>query len=141
MVALEMIRVVIDTNVLVSCLLFGGTPGALLNLWKSERLRLLMCRGMVDEFLKVLAYPKFNLAEDEIQYLLYEEVLPYAEMVDVRPGPVLITVDPADDMFLRCAHAGRAKYILSGDRHLLDLKTYRRIKILSPAVFLSGVAS
>ena len=44
-------------------------------------------------------------------------------------------------MFLRCAHAGRAKYILSGDRHRLNLKTYRRIKILSPADFLSDVAS
>jgi hypothetical protein len=81
------------------------------------------------------------VGEDEIQYLLYEEVLPYAELVDVRPGPVQITEDPADDMFLRCAHAGRAQYILSGDRHLLALKTYRRIKILSPAAFLSGVAS
>jgi putative PIN family toxin of toxin-antitoxin system len=139
--ALEMIRVVLDTNVLVSCLLFEGTPGALLNLWKTGRIRLLMRRAMVDEFLRVLAYPKFHLTEDEIQYLLYEEVLPYAEMVDVRPGPVLIAEDPADDMFLRCAHAGRGRYILSGDRHLLNLKTYRRIKILSPADFLTGMAS
>jgi len=136
-----MIRVVLDTNVLVSCLLFGGTPGALLDLWKTDRIRLLMCRAMVDECLRVLAYPKFSLSEDEIQYLLYEEVLPYAEMVAVRPGPVLIAEDPADDMFLRCAHAGRAQYILSGDRHLLDLKTYRRIKIISPADLLSGAAT
>ena len=135
-----MTRVVLDTNGLVSCLLFGGTPGALLDLWKTERIRLLMCRAMVDEWLRVLAYPKFKLTEDEIQYLLYEEVLPYAEMVDFRPGPVLIAEDPVDDVFLRCARAGRAQYILGGDRHLLDLKTYRRIKILSPADFLSGVA-
>jgi uncharacterized protein len=61
--ALEMIRVVLDTSVLVSCLLFGGTPEALLNLWKTERLRLLMGRAMADELLRVLAYPKFNLSE------------------------------------------------------------------------------
>mgnify|MGYP002391408429 CR=1 FL=1 len=79
-----MIRVVIDTNVLVSCLLFGGTPGALLNLWKSERLRLLMCRGMVDEFLKVLAYPKFKLAADDRQELL-------ALDVEMSPVPALRT--------------------------------------------------
>jgi uncharacterized protein len=66
--ALEVIRVVLDTNVLVSCLLFGGTPGELLDLWKTGRIRLLMSREMVDEFLRVLAYPKFNLSEDEIQY-------------------------------------------------------------------------
>jgi predicted nucleic acid-binding protein len=97
--------------------------------------------GILGIKFKENAYPKFNLSEDEIQYLLYEEVLPYAEMVDVRPGPVLIAEDPADAVFLRCAQAGRAQYILSGDRHLLDLKTHRRIKILSPADFLSGAAS
>jgi hypothetical protein len=62
----------------------------------------------------VLAYPQFSLSEDEIQYLLYEEVPPCAEMVAVRPAPVLITEDPADGVFLRCAHAGRARYILKG---------------------------
>jgi putative PIN family toxin of toxin-antitoxin system len=139
--ALEVIRVVLDTNVLVSCLLFGGTPGALLVLWTTGRIRMLMSSAMVDELLRVLAYPKFDLSEEDIQYLLYAEVLPYAEMVDVRPGPVIITEDPSDDRFLRCAHAGRVEYIITGDRHLLNLKTYRRITILSPADFLSCVTS
>ena len=135
--ALEVIRVVLDTNVLVSGLLFGGTPGKLVDLWKTGRIRPLMSGEMVNEFLRVLAYPKFELSEEEIQYLLYVELLPYAEMFDVRPGPVLIARDPSDDMFLLCALTARAMYIVSGDRHLLKLKTYRRIKILSPAEFLS----
>jgi hypothetical protein len=57
-------------------------------------------------------------------------------MVKVRPGPVLIPTDPSDDMFLHGAVAAGAKYIISGDRHLLQLKSYKRIKILSPAEFL-----
>jgi hypothetical protein len=139
--ALEVIRVVFDTNVLVSAMLFGGTPGRLFDLSKSGRIRPFMSREMVDEFLRVLTYPKFRLTEEEIHYLLYVEVLPVVEMVKARPGPVLIAGDPSDDMFLRCAIAGRAKYIISGDRHLLDLKTHRRVAILSPADFLARVNS
>lgn len=137
--ALEVTRVVLDTNVLVSGLLFGGTPGKLLGLWKAGRIRQVMSRETVDELLRVLAYPRFGLTVEEIHYLLYVEVLPHAEMTSVRPGPVVIPKDPSDDMFLRCALAGRAEFVISGDRHLLTLNTYRRIKILSPAEFPSSV--
>jgi putative PIN family toxin of toxin-antitoxin system len=136
---LEVIRVVLDTNVLVSGLLFGGTPGKLLDLWKTGTIRLIMSRVMLDEFLRVLAYPKLRLSEEEIHYLLYVEVLPHAEIAKVHPGPILIPTDPSDDMFLRCAVAAGAKHIISGDRHLLQLKSYKRIKILSPAEFLYSV--
>jgi putative PIN family toxin of toxin-antitoxin system len=135
--AIEVTRVVCDTNVLVSGLLFGGIPEKLIGLCKAGRIHPIMSREMVDEFLRVLAYPKFQLSEAEIQYLLYIQVMPYIEMISVHPGPVVIREDPSDDIFLRCAVAGHARYIISGDRHLLNLKTYRRIKILSPADFLS----
>jgi uncharacterized protein len=135
--AVEVVRVVLDTNVIVSALLFGGTPGRLMDLWKAGNLRLLMSIEMADELIRVLAYPKFQLSEEEISYLTYVEVLPYAEMIKIRPGPVLIARDPSDDMFLRCALTAGAKYILSGDRHLLSLKSHRRIQILSPGEFLS----
>ena len=133
---LEVIRVVLDTNVLVSGLLFGGIPGKLLDLWKTGKIRLIMSREMLDEFLRVLAYPKLRLSEEEIHYLLYVEVLPHVQMVKVHTGPILIPADPSDDMFLHCAVAAGAKYIISGDRHLLQLKSHKRIKILSPAEFL-----
>jgi putative PIN family toxin of toxin-antitoxin system len=132
----QVIRVVLDTNVLVSGLLFGGSPGKLLDLWKIGTIRLMMSRVMLDEFLRVLAYPKLRLSEEEIHYLLYVEVLPHVEMVEVHPGPILIPADLSDDMFLQCAVAAGAKYIISGDRHLLQLKSYKRINILSPAEFL-----
>jgi len=136
----EVIPVVLDTNVLVSGLLFGGTPGRLVDLWKAGRIRPVMSKKMVDELLLVLAYPKFQLTEEDIHYLLYVEVLPYVQMAKVRSGTVLISPDPSDDMFLRAAVAAGAKYIISGDRHLLQLKSYKRIPILSPAEFLSRLA-
>ena len=135
--AFKVIPVVLDTNVLVSGLLFGGPPGTLVDLWKSGRIRPVMSKKMIDELLLVLAYPKFKLTEEDIHYLLYVEVLPYVKLAKVRSGPVLIASDPSDDMFLRSAVAADAKYIISGDRHLLQLKSYKRIPILSPTEFLT----
>jgi len=92
---------------------------------------------MLDELLRVLAYPKLQLSEEEIHYLLYADVLLLAEIVEVSPGPAVVIADRADDMFLHCALEARANCIVSGDRHLLRLKSYKRIKILSPSEFLN----
>jgi putative PIN family toxin of toxin-antitoxin system len=93
-------------------------------------------KEIIDEYLRVLTYPKFKLSEEDINFLLYHEILPYCEVIDVHPGPRIIRKDPADDKFIRCALAGKAKFIISGDHHLLALKSYQKIKILSPSDFL-----
>ena len=131
-----MIRIVIDTNVLISGLLFGGIPGKLIQLWKNKRILPLVSKEILSEYLKVLAYPKFKLSEEEINYILYQEILPYFEVIPVKQRPVIIKTDPSDDKFIRCAQSGRAKVIISGDQHLLSLTTYKAIKILSPSQFL-----
>ena len=68
---LQVIRVVLDTNVLVSGLLFEGSPAKVLGLCKTGPVRLTMSRDILDEILRVLAYPRFRLSEEEIHYLLY----------------------------------------------------------------------
>jgi uncharacterized protein len=133
---IKKIRAVIDTNVIVSAILFGGIPGNLISLWKSGHLNPLASKDIMDEYIKVLAYPKFRLAEKEINYILYSEMLPYFEVVTLKPGPGLIQDDPSDDKFIHCAEAGNAGVIISGDRHLLNLKTYGKLKILTPSQFL-----
>ena len=62
--------------------------------------------------------------------------MPYFEIVWTKPGPVIVEEDPSDDMFIRCADAGKANTIISGDQHLLDLKSYGKVKILTPSQFL-----
>jgi hypothetical protein len=133
-------RVVIDTNVVVSALLFGGTPGKLTRLWKSGRLRPLLSKEIMDEYLAVLAYPKFSLSEEEINFILYEEILPYFEVVDVKPGHMIVPQDPSDDKFIHCAEAGKAELIISGDEHLIALKSHGKLRILTPAQFLGEVS-
>ena len=137
--AFKTIPVVIDTNVLVSGLLFGGRPGEFVELWKNRPIQPYISRAMVDELVRVLAYPKFELTADEIDFLLYSEVLPYFEVTTPVVGPVVVEDDPQDDMFLRCAETAEVKYIITGDRHLLSLKTFEEVSILTPAQFLDKV--
>ena len=136
----KVVRVVIDTNVVISALLFGGIPGQLIPLWKSGHIITLASAEIIDEYIRVMTYPKFKLSEEEIHYLLYYEILPYFDLVSVGPAlSPIIEKDPSDDKFIICAVAGKANFILSGDQHLLSRKNYKKIKILNPEQFLKTV--
>jgi putative PIN family toxin of toxin-antitoxin system len=130
-------RVVIDTNVLVSALLFGGGPGELITLWKENRIQPLSSKDIMEEYLRVLAYPKFRLTEEEIEYLFSQEILPYFEVITVKSGRPFVIEDPSDDKFIWCALEGGAEAIISSDRHLLRLSSCP-VPIFSPSEFLSG---
>lgn len=131
-------NIVIDTNVVISAILFGGTPGKLIDLWKPGRIVPLITEEIMTEYIRVLAYPKFQLSEEEINYIIHEEILPYFKVIKSVPGPSIIKKDPDDDKFIQCAKAGKAKIIISGDRHLLALKSYKDIEIRTPNHFLSN---
>ena len=131
----KMITIVIDTNVVISALLFGGGPGKLIELWKKKRIRPLISEEIMTEYLRVLAYPKFKLSEEEINYIIHQEILPFFKVVKSIPGPSIIKKDPDDDKFIQCAEAGNANIIISGDSHLLALKSYHGITILTPTQF------
>lgn len=116
-----MTPIVVDTNVLVSALLFGGTPGELIALWKKGIIQPLASREVIDEYLRVLAYPKFRLTEDEIGYLLYREILPHFKIVISEQGESIVTANASDDKFIWCAVAGKAEYIITNDKHLISV--------------------
>lgn len=134
-------RVVLDTNVIVSALLFGGTPGRLIPLWKGKIIQPLITSEIILEYLRVLAYPEFQLTEDEIHFLLYHEMLPFFKEIDIKPETVIIERDPSDDKFLLCAKAGKASVVISGDKHLLNLKSFGSVRIMSPNQFLKWHSS
>ena len=136
--AFKVIPVVIDTNVLISALLFGGTPGKLIELWKKGTIRPVASREIIDEYLCVLAYPKFRLTENEIGYLLYREILPHFKVVIAKRGKSVLKTDPSDDKFFWCALSGKAEYIISSDKHMLSLKSHKGISILTPSAFLQS---
>ena len=132
---------VVDTNVVISAILFGGVPGKLIDLWKTGRMVPLITEEIMTEYIRVLAYPKFKLSEEEINYIIHQEILPFFKVVKSVPGSLIIKEDPDDDKFIQCAEAGNAKIIISGDRHLLALKSHHSLKVLTPDQFLDALSS
>jgi hypothetical protein len=129
------IRVVLDTNVLISALLFSGEIRDVLSSWKARKFLPVFSQDTFDEFRRVLAYPKFSLTPREIDALLQNEVLPFCEVVDIEDEIIGVCRDRADDKFLSCALAAKADYIVSGDKDLLALGNFRNIPIITTAAF------
>jgi uncharacterized protein len=132
----EPIRVVIDTNVMFSAFLFGGKPGKIRDQWIGGRLVPLVSTATFDEFNKVLAYPKFRLSAEEIKFIVEEELLSYADVVDVASEAAGICRDPHDDKFLALAETGNAAYLVTGGQDLLVLKEFGNAKIVTVDDFL-----
>lgn len=127
----KIVRVVLDTNVLVSSLLFRGVVSKVVDLWETGKIIPVISRETFDEFKKVLAYPKFSLTEEEIKTLIDDNILPFFEIVDISETVNGICRDPADDKFISCAVSASADYIVSGDKDLYDLGRYKSIKIIN----------
>ena len=128
-------RVVLDSNVVVSALLFSGISAKLIPLWKGGHIQPLCSKEILDEYIRVLAYPKFKLVESEIEFLISQEIVRWFEIVTVSPGKPFVIADPSDDKFIWCALEGRADAIISGDEHLLHLAA-SPIPVLTPSLFL-----
>ncbi|MGZ4105023.1 MAG: putative toxin-antitoxin system toxin component, PIN family [Actinomycetota bacterium] len=126
-------RVVLDTNVLLSAISFGGVPRRLLQAVIDGRLRLVTSRHLLDEFEEILE-EKFGFSKAAAVETRSElEVL--AEIVEPVDVPKECR-DPDDDQVLAAAQAGAAEVIVTGDRDLLVLEWYNNIEILPPAMFI-----
>lgn len=132
----EVTRVVLDTNVLVSALLFRGEVSKIADLWKAGMIVPVLSRETFAEFRAVLEYPKFRLTAAEIRSIIEEEVLPFFEVVDATEEVKGPCRDPDDDKFLACAVSASADIVVSGDRALCELKKHKAIRIISAADLL-----
>ena len=131
------VRPVLDTNILISALLFHfGALSWLRGAWRSGRIRPLAGQQTTTELIRVLAYPKFALSDGERQELL-DDYLPFCEPVAVPEPPPAVPAcrDPFDRPFLELALAGRADALVTGDADLLTLATDFSVPIVSPAAF------
>lgn len=129
-------RAVLDTNILISALLFRGVTSRIHTLWKKKSFTVLASREIIEEYLRVLAYPKFSLTEQEIKGIIQEELLPYIEPVSVTENISGMCADPDDDKFLACAEAANADFIVSGDAHLLKMRNHKGCPIVTAEIFI-----
>lgn len=132
-------RVVLDTNCIVSALLFkNGRLAELRAAWQAERFIPLACRETVTELVRVLGYPKFRLDKDDAEALLGDFLL-WAETCGVKKpeAPVPGLRDPHDTVFIHLARQAGADLLVSGDEHILSLKNgLTDVRVLSPGEFL-----
>jgi uncharacterized protein len=128
------VRVVIDTNVWVSGLLWRGAPWELLRLAEAGDLTLCTSPAILAELSEVLYSEKLQPRLGQLG-LTPEELVGYAinlaSIFEVLEGDPIVVADPDDDMFIHCAHAAGASYIVSGDHHLLELGKHGEISIVT----------
>ena len=125
---------VLDTNIVASGLLWNGTPARLLDAAQTDKVALFTSLILLAELTRILRREKFSKAIAASGLTLDALVLGYAELATpVTPVPIapMILDDPDDDHMLACALAAQANLIVSGDHHLLDLKTYQGIRIVT----------
>jgi putative PIN family toxin of toxin-antitoxin system len=129
-------RLVLDTNVLLSALLFHqGAVAWLRHAWQSVAVRPLASRDTTGELIRVLTYPKFKLTDADREDLL-GDYLPWCETVTVPDTTKVPDCrDPFDRPFLTLAAASKADALITGDRDLLTLSDNFKVPILTPAAF------
>ena len=135
-------RVVADTNTLVSGLLWQGNPRRVLDAARAGTLQLYTTAALLAELEEVLQRPKFAqrlaLAGVSSRTLVFGYAA-FARLLEPAKIVPVIIVDPDDDAVLACAVAARAEMIVSGDSHLLDLKEYEGIPIVTATQLLTRI--
>lgn len=135
-------RVVLDTNVVLSALVFsGGDAGRVRRAWQQQAIVPLVSSPTAQELVRVLGYPKLRLSGLQQEELL-ADYLPYAEAVRIGhpPAPVPACRDPDDTAFLHLAVSGKAQVLATGDRDLLVLAGQIPVPIVTMEEFASTLA-
>ncbi len=128
-------KVVLDTNVTISAFFWEGIPRKIYDLVREEKLIMLLSDDMEKEFIRVLGYENFGLSPQEMMPFL-RDLRTHARHVETESKISVVIADPTDNIFLECALDGGADVIISGDRHLLDIRVYKDIEIVRAGEFL-----
>ena len=128
-------RVVLDTNVLMSGLLFGGVPGRVVEAWRRGRIEVVLTATVLTEYERVAETLSKRYPEVAINAIL-QILASLAIRVDDRDLPEPVCADPDDDKFLACALSGHARLVVSGDKALVATSGYRGIKVVNPRSFM-----
>jgi putative PIN family toxin of toxin-antitoxin system len=132
-------RVVLDTNVLISAFLFDGKPRELFSRVISGSLRCTVSEPILRELTEVLQRPKFDVPY-EVCLQIVQELSTICDIVVPSKKIDFVRKDPADNRILECALEAHADFLVTGDRHLLDIGKFRGVEILDPAALLDRLS-
>lgn len=129
-------KVVLDTNVFISGIFWeGNSSSAIINAWRNGDFSLVSSHTIIEEFVRVLKNFKIKMDEEIIQKWQCM-ILENSIIVESLHKLEIVKADPSDDKFFEAAVAGNADYIVSQDRHLLQVRQYQNIQVLAPSEFL-----
>ncbi len=129
-----MVGVTADTNIYISALNFGGAPDKLLDMARAGEIELHISDDILSEIMRVL-HDKFRWS-DEALALAKDRIADFTKTIQPGQAVQIVTKDPTDNKILDCALAGKSDYVVTGDKHLLDLGQVGNVKIVKPADFI-----
>ena len=135
-------RLVLDTNIVASGLLWDGTPARIIDAAQDGAIQIYTSRMLLAELASILKRTKFAKVVAASGLGIEDLVLGYAELallVEPLPIPPTIIADPDDDHVLACALSAQADLIVSGDKHLLNLGIFQNIEIITAAQFMERI--
>ncbi len=131
-------KIVIDTNIYISAIFWGGKPREIVDLGRSGQISIFTSSEIEEEIVRKLK-TKFGLSDEEAAQILLD-FSTFTTPVKTSRRITVIDDDPDDDKFIECAVSSRSSFIVSGDKHLLKPEHYKGIKILKAADFLSIIS-
>ena len=134
-----MIRITVDTNVLVSATFWHGASEKIIDKVENKKIILVLSEQILEEYYRVLEYEEIQEKIRDKHLEMKKALLrigAIAEIIETKTKVDLIKEDPTDNKILECAVDGKVNFVISKDHHLLDYKEFNGIKILSPEEFL-----
>ena len=133
-------QVIVDTNVLISAVFFGGKPGQILEAWQQKKIELVISTEILAEYVDVLhrlsaKYPKVYVSQ------IITLITSFGFIVEARHLNKQVSEDPDDDKFIAAALEISSSVIITGDMHLLDVSGYAGIEMIEPSVFIEKYLS
>ena len=134
-------RVVVDTNVIISALISpAGPPGRIIAAWHRRQITVVVSEAMLVELRDAMHYPRvrrrISMTDEELSTVL-DDLASAATAIDEPDHVAVLVRDPDDAIFVEAAVAGNADYIVTGDRDLLELGSYEGIRVVTPADFVA----
>jgi len=130
-------KIVLDTNVLISGIFFSGPPYQILKAWQEGKIQIAVSKDILIEYHRVAEELSAKFPNVEISQIL-ELLTIHSEMVNTQGLEVSVCEDPDDNMFISCALGSKSRIIVSGDKHLLKISGYQKIEVLKPRIFLDN---
>jgi putative PIN family toxin of toxin-antitoxin system len=127
-------KIVLDTNVLVSGIFFSGPPAEILRAWSQGKFKLVLSPEILDEYTRVSAELADKFPDIDFRHIL-DLVVVRSDVCSPDALPQQVCEDPHDDKFVAAAIDTRTKIIVSGDKHLLRVSGYQGVSVLTPRQF------